>query len=193
LAEKIKISPRLFKPSDSDSCKELQRTEKNTRSSRIRFELGLEDKHARDSSRKNSSAYKPMGYYGKLVGATGFEPANDFERNDSAPCSCADCEMCSAAHALQFGGFRWLEVASRDAELHSVILAWEQLPEEFEGPFSHWSSRRRSAGRSLERCIRFRGLARGVACRELRDGSLTTDRYFAIVAIPGEVSGQPTA
>jgi hypothetical protein len=79
-------------------------------------------------SRKNLLQEKVIG---QAVGATGFEPALDFSSSDCVDCSCADCDVCRAANALQTGRLNWLEVALNDADLEKVIHTWNKLPQSF--------------------------------------------------------------
>ena len=59
---------------------------------------------------------------------TGLEPACDSAANDNAPCVCEKCHQARAALALHSGCFKWLEMASSDADLQRVIAAWGDLP-----------------------------------------------------------------
>ena len=61
--------------------------------------------------------------------AAGIEPAFDSDGIIKPACACGNCEECRAALALHFGRSIWLDLSSIDADLLSVVLAWENLSE----------------------------------------------------------------
>lgn len=63
-----------------------------------------------------------------LRSAPGIEPATDFAVTTETLSDCCNCGICGAAQALHSERLNWLNVASIDADLLSVVLAWEGLP-----------------------------------------------------------------
>jgi hypothetical protein len=61
--------------------------------------------------------------------AAGIEPAADFDLSGKLDCGCVICEECRAAMALHPQGLDWLDLAQNDADLQSVIGAWNGLAE----------------------------------------------------------------
>jgi hypothetical protein len=59
--------------------------------------------------------------------AAGIEPASNFDLTTATTCDCVNCEQCGAAPALHSRRSNWLDLASIDADLLSVVLAWEEL------------------------------------------------------------------
>ena len=59
--------------------------------------------------------------------AAGIEPASDFDENAEVVCDCGNCEQCRAALALYSERPTWLNLSSVDADLLSVVLAWEKI------------------------------------------------------------------
>ena len=59
----------------------------------------------------------------------GVEPLKDSAATSDADSTSVDCEACRAARALHLGDADWLQLSSLDADLQSVLLAWERLPE----------------------------------------------------------------
>ena len=59
----------------------------------------------------------------------GIEPAICFDGTNEAVCDCVNCAQCRAARALHSGNSNWLDLASIDADLLSVVLAWGKLSE----------------------------------------------------------------
>jgi hypothetical protein len=63
------------------------------------------------------------------VGPLGLEPSAEFYRTDDAASSSVIREACGAARALHSGRPNWLDLASIDTDLLSVVLAWERISE----------------------------------------------------------------
>jgi hypothetical protein len=61
------------------------------------------------------------------VEAAGIEPAFDFDAKADVPCDCENCQQCRAANALHLECLRSQCLALLDADLQSVILAWDGL------------------------------------------------------------------
>jgi hypothetical protein len=61
--------------------------------------------------------------------AAGIEPAFNFDGKNEGVCDCVNCEKCRAAPALHSGRPNWLDLSSIDADLQSVVLAWEGISE----------------------------------------------------------------
>ena len=59
--------------------------------------------------------------------AAGIEPTCEIDGTTEAICDCVNCEKCRAAPALHSGGFKSLPVSSVDADLLSIVLAWEKI------------------------------------------------------------------
>jgi hypothetical protein len=57
----------------------------------------------------------------------GIEPARDSDAIVNLSCACGNCEQCRAAPALHFPHSEWLDPASIDADLLTVVLAWEKI------------------------------------------------------------------
>lgn len=57
----------------------------------------------------------------------GIEPACDFDGKNERICDCVNCETCRAALALHSGGSNRLDLSSIDADLLSVVLAWQKI------------------------------------------------------------------
>src|SRR5262245_14743947 len=63
------------------------------------------------------------------VEAAGIEPSCDSDATDSSVCDCENCQQCRAANALHFECFKWQFLASLDARLRDLILAWDHTPD----------------------------------------------------------------
>ncbi len=61
--------------------------------------------------------------------AAGIEPASDFDGTAETPCDCVKCKDARAAQALHLGRSNWLDLSSIDADLLTVVLAWEKISE----------------------------------------------------------------
>jgi hypothetical protein len=59
----------------------------------------------------------------------GLEPTGEFYRTDEAASTSENCRECRAALALHSACTRWLDLSSIDADLLSVVLAWENISE----------------------------------------------------------------
>ena len=59
--------------------------------------------------------------------AAGIEPAGDFDLTTEVVCDCVNCQEGRAAPALHSGRSAWLDLSSIDADLLSVVLAWEKI------------------------------------------------------------------
>ena len=59
--------------------------------------------------------------------ASGIEPAGDFALTAETVCDCVNCELGRAAPALHSGRSAWLDLSSIDADLLSVVFAWEKI------------------------------------------------------------------
>jgi hypothetical protein len=55
------------------------------------------------------------------------EPAGEIDASKCEHCGCECDSIPFAANMLHFWRSKWLELASCDAELHTVICAWERL------------------------------------------------------------------
>jgi len=64
-----------------------------------------------------------------LIDRAGIEPACDCGGTNEAVCDCVNCEACRAAPALHSAFSNWLDLSSLDADLLSVVLAWEKISE----------------------------------------------------------------
>ena len=63
------------------------------------------------------------------IQAGGIEPAKKSDASDAQLSNCVDQDQARAAPALHFGRPNWLDRASIDADLLSVVLAWKILSE----------------------------------------------------------------
>src|SRR5262249_52516222 len=61
--------------------------------------------------------------------AAGIEPARDLDGIINPSCACGKCEEWPARTALHSPPAGWLDLASLDADLLSVVLAWERMSE----------------------------------------------------------------
>ncbi len=68
----------------------------------------------------------------------GFIPLGDCDTTTELICDCVKCDACRAARALQTGDINCRLLASVDADLLSVVLAWENL---WTDPKGHCRSR----------------------------------------------------
>jgi hypothetical protein len=59
----------------------------------------------------------------------GFEPTCNSAANVDVPCACEKCHQASAAMALHCESSICLSLASIDASLQQVIVAWDGLPD----------------------------------------------------------------
>jgi hypothetical protein len=62
------------------------------------------------------------------VEAAGIEPASEIDVTSSAASGCEKQETPSAANALHCSDSKCLDLASIDADLREVLLAWSALP-----------------------------------------------------------------
>jgi len=60
--------------------------------------------------------------------AAGIEPASCCESSADCGCGCGKCDHPAAAPALRPGGLNCHFLASLDANLQSIIAAWDELP-----------------------------------------------------------------
>jgi hypothetical protein len=63
-----------------------------------------------------------------VVEDRGLEPQSDFDVTDDSASTSADSLHCCAARALHAGGAACHSLSSLDADLQSVIAAWDGLP-----------------------------------------------------------------
>lgn len=61
------------------------------------------------------------------MGLLGLEPTPDFYPTDNPISTSVICPECGAARALHSGRPNWLDLASVDADLLSVVVAWENM------------------------------------------------------------------
>ena len=64
-----------------------------------------------------------------MIVTLGLEPTAEFYPRDDTASTSAICEKCRAAPALHSGRSTWLDLASVDANLLSVVLAWDKISE----------------------------------------------------------------
>jgi hypothetical protein len=70
-----------------------------------------------------------VGFAELKVEAAGIEPAHEIDANDEKVSDCVTRVEPRAAPALHSGRPDWLELSSLDADLQSVVLAWEKISE----------------------------------------------------------------
>gem|GEM_PF-6637851 len=63
------------------------------------------------------------------MGPLGLEPTIEFYPKGRAASTSVICEQCGAARALHLGRSNWLDLASIDPDLLSVVLGWEKISE----------------------------------------------------------------
>lgn len=61
------------------------------------------------------------------MGPLGLEPTAEFYPTEVAASTSVICPACGAARALHFSRSGWLNLASIDPDLLSVVLAWERI------------------------------------------------------------------
>ncbi len=61
------------------------------------------------------------------MGPLGLEPTQRIDTSNGQLANCVNDEEARAAPALHFRRLDWLELSSIDADLLSVVLAWEKI------------------------------------------------------------------
>jgi len=76
---------------------------------------------------ENPQKQAGLRVFRRIIGATGFEPADDFDASSATLCGCVICDDCRAANALHTAGIQGHAQSPIDADLRAVAMCWERL------------------------------------------------------------------